>query len=246
MSKRKRPKEIELKNSTLFSLLLKYTITNFLYWGKIHEEIYQYYAKQTFSTNYNNNEYVLFINYSKGVSGDWHYGAFLMKNGIKINSKMKKDKYLNYCIKLYKAIIKNNKILDIKTLIKNKYGIDKIENQISSKNIELKDFVVRTNIFKCISDKHTVEEIIGIIKVLKPNGNIYEEKVTAAYCSSCHCYFLMKSEYDRIHKQGILLCRMIERVDFLQSGIYSWYGNKESILMRCGYNVKANVGLTDI
>src|SRR5699024_130421 len=109
------------------------------------------------------------------------------------------------------------------------------------------DFVVRTNVFRCISDKHHLEEVLGIIQVLRPDGSITEEKVTASYCKECCCYFLLRSEYDRVFNKGILLCKMIEKEEFYKSGINGFADIKgESVLMQNGYNVQAKVGLTDI
>ena len=56
----------------------------------------------------------------------------------------------------------------------------------------------------------------------------------------------MQSEYDRISKIGILICKMIEKEDLYRYGLHYHNMAGESILMQNGYNVKANNGLTDI
>ena len=154
-----------------------------------------------------------------------------------INRKLRDNKN-----KLYNAIIKNverqNQTSSTKKLV---------NKQIKTVHIKYKDFVVRTNIVKCISEQHLLEDIIGIISIVTPNGTIIEQEIPAAYCLECKCYFILKDEFKKKKKKGILLCNLIEREEFYKYGLkHSIYLSKESILMRNGYNVKANVGLTDM
>ncbi len=141
---------------------------------------------------------------------------------------------------IYNAILKSLRVE------RNKLKNEETMKEIRKVCVERKDFVVRTNIFRCISEEHHLEEVLGIINVVQANGNVVEETVTAAYCKECKCYFLMRSEYERVVKKGILMCHMIERDEFMKYGLKYSHLAGESILMRNGYNVKATVGLTDI
>lgn len=143
---------------------------------------------------------------------------------------------------LYNAIIKNVGRQNQTSTAKKS-----VNKQIRTVYIKYKDFVVRTNIFKCISEQHPLEDIIGIISIVTPNGTIIEQKIPAAYCSKCNCYFILKDEFKKASQKGVLLCNLIEKEEFYKYGLkHSIYLSKESILMRNGYNVKANVGLTDM
>lgn len=109
------------------------------------------------------------------------------------------------------------------------------------------DFVVRTNLFRCFYKEHLVEEIIGVLKIVTPLGKEILEKIPCAYCPECNCFYMLTSEYNRVSEKGILLCQLLDKEDYYKTGIPNKFsGASESLLMQNGYNVKANVGLTDI
>lgn len=57
----------------------------------------------------------------------------------------------------------------------------------------------------------------------------------------------MKSVYKNISATGILLCQLIDEEIYYEKGILkNFNAASESLLMRNGYNVKANNGLTDM
>lgn len=109
------------------------------------------------------------------------------------------------------------------------------------------DFVVRTNLFRCFHKEHLVEEIIGILKVVTPLGKEIVEYIPCAYCSECKCFYMLTSEYNRVAEKGILLCQLLDKEEYYRTGIPNKFqGASESLLMKNGYNVKANIGLTDV
>lgn len=150
--------------------------------------------------------------------------------------------------KLYYAIIGNINLLKQSNRSKGrpKYSKKNTTN-IIKRTIRKEDFVVRTNVLKCLSENHPMEDIIGIISIVTSNGSIVVKEVPAAYCKECKCYFLLKDDYKQLAQKGVLLCNLIEKEEFYKYGLnHSIYLSKESILMRNGYNVKATLGLTDI
>lgn len=223
---------------SLLDDLIKQSQKNVLHWKKRRWNKSSQYIEQDFVTSYNGKECVFSVIGSKIEFNKWKVHFSLDVDG-RNNSVPHKNK--EYEI-LYRKILKDIQYEDTKRQKEKKREIPKNVHRITSK-----DFVVRTNVFRCISDKHHLEEVLGIIQVLRPDGSITEEKVTASYCKECCCYFLLRSEYDRVFNKGILLCKMIEKEEFYKSGINGFADIKgESVLMQNGYNVQAKVGLTDI
>lgn len=148
--------------------------------------------------------------------------------------------------KLYKAV--QDRTFSYNHKEENKYTKATISNKLR-KQIEINhgDFVVRTNLFRCFYKDHLVEEIIGLLKIITPQGKEVTDKVACAYCSKCNCYYMLTSEYNRVSQKGIILCQLIDKDDYYKTGTFNRMNRvNESLLMQNGYNVKANVGLTDI
>ena len=143
---------------------------------------------------------------------------------------------------LYSEIKKHTSLKQKRKVSTESQKLRKQEKEITSG-----DFVIRTNLFKCYHESHKLEEIIGLLKIVLPSGKEIVEKVPGAYCEKCHCFFMSISEYQRVKKKGVLLCQIIDHEEYHKYGKLTHFnGATESILMRCGYNVKANVGLTDL
>lgn len=119
------------------------------------------------------------------------------------------------------------------------------EQEIPLHVLTPQDFVVRTNLFRCRSRRHHIQEIRALIPVLKPDGSQETEEAAAAYCPQCGCYFLMRWEYERISQKGTFLCPVVEKEVFHRQGLPLPRAAGESLLMQNGYTVKASVGLTD-
>lgn len=217
--------------------ILKNTREHNIAWKKRRWKKTSRFLEQEFTADYKINELVFSVLGRSQESNKWKVNMSLEINR-KQNIVSKKHKYYEL---LYKEILKYIQAQDDKQFHEKKQKL-----QANTRHISSDDFVVRTNVFKCISEHHHLEEVLGIIRVVKPDGTTLEEKVTTAYCKECGCYFLMRSEYERVAKEGILLCHMIEKEEFCKCGLNFSHLAGESILMRNGYNVKANVGLTDI
>ena len=121
-------------------------------------------------------------------------------------------------------------------------NIDKKEEKIIFSN----DFIIRTNLFCCYHKEHTVEEIIGIVSIVYPNGKVIQKKVPCGFCKTCGHYFMMNSIFHQLAESGVILAQVISGTEYYQSGQVTKFNvASESILMRNGYNVKAQAGLTD-
>ena len=106
---------------------------------------------------------------------------------------------------------------------------------------------MRNNLFHCVHENHKVEDITGVVKIILKDGNIHEQKFHAVYCPSCKAYFVPEQIYLNLKKQGTLQCYVLEREEFVRYGKRAInFGSSESVLMKSGYNVKAQVGLSDV
>lgn len=111
--------------------------------------------------------------------------------------------------------------------------------------INIKDFVVRTTVFKCMHKHHTIENIDAVVDIHEDDGKKHSVKITAGYCAQCNIYFIMDSVYQNLKRQGIILCRITDEKTYLKGGFMN--GAKlaqESILMQYGYNVSQMEGLS--
>lgn len=110
--------------------------------------------------------------------------------------------------------------------------------------IGLKDFVVRANVFKCMHNKHKIDNVVAMINI-DDDGKKKQIKISAGYCSRCKIYFIMDSTYQNLKKKGMVLCRVTDEKNYMKSGyINGMKLAQESLLMQYGYNVSQTEGLT--
>lgn len=113
-------------------------------------------------------------------------------------------------------------------------------------SIAFEDFVVRSNTFKC-NHNHNFEALQAMISVLKHNGKVVSQIISAGYCRQCNCYFILESDYQNLRVQGVPLCRQITEKTYREKGLATFTGeelNPESLLHSVGYNVNATEDLT--
>lgn len=233
----KKSKNEQRLDYQLLEELLNSTRNGSVHWKKRKWKKTSQFLEQDFVTQYGKMECVFSIIGRSVEAQKWKVHMSLEMDG---KNNVTSNNHKLYEL-LYQEILKS-----IKTAETKEYKQKVKQLQANTRHISSDDFVVRTNIFRCVFEHHHLEEILGIIHIVKPDGTTMEEKVTAAYCQECDCYFLMRSEYERVAKKGILLCHMIEKEEFYKHGLNLSHLAGESILMQNGYNVKANVGLTDI
>ena len=64
--------------------------------------------------------------------------------------------------------------------------------------IGVKDFVVRGNIFKCIHNHHTVENLDATVLVIDRKDKQRLVRISAGHCKKCNTYFIMESTFRRL------------------------------------------------
>lgn len=138
--------------------------------------------------------------------------------------------------------------------LKNRIRNTKVQNRNEEKqttstktevrNIGFKDFLVRSNVFKCMNQKHDIENIVASVNI-DNNGKKTNVKVSAGYCQNCKVYFIMESTYRSLKNKGIILCRISDEKSYMKSGYMNGaHLAKESILKQYGYNVSETQGLS--
>lgn len=152
-----------------------------------------------------------------------------------------------YNSELYKSIKEQINSKRKEEQIKNRQEI-KCKAELIERKINNKDFLVKTNLFRCFFKEHVIQEILGIVKVLTPYGEIKLVKVPVAYCEECNCYYILKSEFDKICEEGVILCQVLRSKIYYEHGLsdLTYFGSGESVLKINGYNVIASQNLSDI
>lgn len=111
--------------------------------------------------------------------------------------------------------------------------------------INVKDFMVRRAVFKCMHSNHHVKNIDAAVKILNHKDEERLVKISAGYCEECKVYFIMESTYQNLKSKGIILCRITDEKTYMKSSyVNGMLLAQESILMQYGYNVSQTEGLS--
>ncbi len=107
--------------------------------------------------------------------------------------------------------------------------------------------IIRENSFYC-NVHHKLEDIAGVITVIKKSGKVDELLVPMAYCEDCNLYYILKETYEYAKKVGVIRCQMMSYKQYVTDGFYDgdyskW--RKKGPLKLWGYSVSAEAGLSD-
>lgn len=193
-------------------------------YGKTEIKIHENMEKDTEPT------YKLYVRRDDGIGVCFNYQDDAKQSMLNMNRLHKLTQYIDGFVLRH---LDNNK----KTVEKEKTG--KIE-------IGIKDFVVRQNIFKCMHSSHKIQNIEAVINIADFNGKKKQIKISAGYCPQCKNYFIMESTYQKLKKQGHILCRVSDEKTYMKSGyLINAKLAQESILMQYGYKVSQIDGLPE-
>ncbi len=113
--------------------------------------------------------------------------------------------------------------------------------------IDVRDFVVRRSVFKCMHDNHNIENIVAAVNIIDKINVERLAKISAGYCPVCKVYFVMESTYENLRKSGIPICRISDEKTYLKgNSVNGMMLSQESVLMQYGYNVSQNEGLSSL
>ena len=196
------------------------------------------------------NDYKIDINSVKEIIRQSQTKCSYYRNGNCMYLKQKCAPYQKQCIDYYRFISKILEKSKEQNVVKNsqikghKQNADNLRQQKMIPEIGLKDFVVRANVFKCMHNKHKIDNVVAMINI-DDNGKRKQIKISAGYCSQCKIYFIMDSTYQNLKKKGMVLCRVTDEKNYMKSGyINGMKLAQESLLMQYGYNVSQTEGLT--
>ncbi len=117
------------------------------------------------------------------------------------------------------------------------------------KEIELSgkaDFIVRTNLIKCNSKNHIIEDIKAEVAIVEKNGNYNKRIINAYYCRDCNLFYMYNGDYNKLIQYGIPLCPIYEYEKYIKENNTNNYDlNQESILHAFGYNVNSINNITE-
>lgn len=115
-----------------------------------------------------------------------------------------------------------------------------------TKEILVRDFVTRVNVFRCTNENHKLTDIRCKVKIMTNDGKVENVVIPGAYCKTCDKYFILENEFQQLRVKGVLLCKVVEN-DFwiAQAGKNEFSNlNSESLLHLMGYNVNSQIGLS--
>lgn len=107
------------------------------------------------------------------------------------------------------------------------------------------DVIVLTTVTSCSSKGHNITDINAKIPVIKPNGNIEYTCRNVAYCRDCNKYIMLKSDFYDISDR--IACEVIDQTTTSapSNDDEIEISQKQSVLYKYGYNVKAKDNLSD-
>lgn len=227
-----------------YNFLIKRTSQNILKWYKINDSILN--GNVYITTDEKNNKLLLHCDIEKNAK---LYRFYMNREECFIGGI---QQYLEKIIIQKDPVIVINKDLSEYCHLQSMKHKDKKANKMNQTlkkrkiNIGMKDIVVRRNIFKCMHEKHFIEDIDIVVKIMNKNVEIEEMIVPAGYCKQCGIFFVLESTYQKMSKKGILIFRSIDEKNYLNHNYLN--GKilaKESILMRFGYSVSQAEGLSE-
>lgn len=117
-------------------------------------------------------------------------------------------------------------------------------------DIGAKDFVVRSNTFRCLHKHHSIENINAVVTIIDAKSGIhFQYRTPAGYCRQCHTYFISDSTFENIKSKGVALCRICDEKTYRKQGktinANGMHLASESILMQYGYNVNQQRNLSE-
>lgn len=90
-------------------------------------------------------------------------------------------------------------------------------SNLPTSTIEFEDIIIRCNSFYC-NVHHNVEDVAGIVTLMRADGTFYTKKVPMAYCRSCNTYYMLENTYLDIAKFGCIFSRIMKQDDYIKYG----------------------------
>lgn len=120
-------------------------------------------------------------------------------------------------------------------------------NVLPQKELEYSDVIAVTNSMICKESHHIVIPYKGLVPFLNKENEIVTYTIYVGYCKGCKRFYMFESDFEKMHKEGKPLCRVI-RLDKNEPDKdnfdVDFKYKSESVLHALGYNVRANNNLS--
>ena len=114
----------------------------------------------------------------------------------------------------------------------------------SSADIGFEDVVVKTASANCMEKGHLVDRVKASVNIIRKSTMEMEiVSINAYYCRTCHRYYILEAELDRIALIGLICCRVVDISEFIGNRDRSDWA-EESVIKQYGYSVSKVSGLT--
>ncbi len=167
------------------------------------------------------------------------YGQVSLQKHLVSNKKL--DSYM--CPACHRYFVTKDVINSIRVDKTNIKLLEDYYHEIPS--LDINSAIVLSNTLKC-SFNHDTNDIIARIPVLNENGDVYYVETTAAYCSVCNRFTILKDEFDKIG--DIVTCKVIDETISYKTGDQTQNDeieNDGSILKYYGYNVQTQKNISE-
>ena len=119
----------------------------------------------------------------------------------------------------------------------------------TDKHFGKRDFLISVRLPRCIKNEgHKIEDINGVVTCLKNGGTAKKVRFLGAYCPECHRYYILRSELDKVLREGRPLCHICDGAYWNEFNPFDHYGigdiSEKSILTLAGYSVSKKADLS--
>lgn len=123
-------------------------------------------------------------------------------------TKLTCKKYGQFCTDADQCVIYESKDKITQSKIDNYMSNRKSKEQLSEVGVTA---VVLNDNRKCANLNHNIQDIVAILRISVPSGQIIDYEISAAFCDICNTYFMLKNDFKEAKKVGIILCPIEDR-----------------------------------
>ena len=126
--------------------------------------------------------------------------------------------------------------------------LPEVKPDLQTYSIGKKEFLTRTYSCDCIMKDHVLEDILCIVWMKLHRGVIERMEIPAMRCLTCGKYYIHEDQYQKYRAMGRFICQIVRREYWLDpdsSEIETCRFYPTSLLMDCGYTVKASIGVPE-
>lgn len=107
--------------------------------------------------------------------------------------------------------------------------------------IDFRTFLIHSG--DCVGKGHDLEDVVAVIFVSSPAGDVQEVCFRAKYCRTCKHYYITKEQYKDLKKKGTIMCQVLsaKQYEAYKQGITYGELKEESKLFMAGYSLRGGI-----